>query len=233
MRIFLGLALFAAAWMGLLTLVLLPAIVEPLVVDAVRAASPFGTEGLEVDVEVSAAGLLVGSIDSIRLRGSDLDAGGAAVGSMDITISSVSTTDHSFANMAGTVSSLAILVDGVVGAVDRITLSDSTAEVVAVVSLDAPSALALIRNAFADAGMAIEQVQLVKDGIAFPLLGEVVQVPITVQEGALVVPDLFGSSPLAVREPGPDDPWRLIDVAVSSNGVTIDAVLDATSLTRG
>ena len=51
-------------------------------------------------------------------------------------------------------------------------------------------------------------------------------VPLAVQDGALVVPDLLGGGPLELLAPLPDDAWHLTGASITTDGMDIDATVD-------
>src|SRR5438093_13286296 len=95
MRTFLGWATLVAI-LGAIAFIAAPLVARPLVVAAVRAASPFGTAPLDVEVGVGTLALLRGTIDDIRVTGSNLASGRITVGRLDIDAHDVGIGDRAF-----------------------------------------------------------------------------------------------------------------------------------------
>jgi hypothetical protein len=57
-----------------------------------------------------------------------------------------------------------------------------------------------------------------------------VEVPIGVEDGAIVVIDPFGTGSLELVKPSETDAWRFTGVVVTPSGMTIDASLDVERL---
>jgi hypothetical protein len=227
-RILVVFILLAAGVVALVGFVAVPIAVRPIVADAVREALPFGDQPVTVDVDVNTVGLLLGRIDRIHVTGTDLDGDGPSIAALDITVEGASTSDRSFLDIDGVVRSLAVeSFDGTPLTIDSIDLSGASGDVVAVANLDDRAGVALVGGAFADAGLAVEGIELVDGGVAFSVLGQRVQLALGVDQGALVLPDVLGLGPLTLLEPGIDDPWRLSSVTVTASGMTIVADIDA------
>jgi len=150
-----------------------------------------------------------------------------------MTVTDVSTTDHRFRTASGRLRDVELpFVQSSTLTIDSIELDGPFGDVAAVAMLDIRGSLAIIGNAFADAGLAIEGLELIDGGVAFSVLDQRVEVPLAVDEGALVLPDVLGG-PLVVVEPGPDDPWRLTGVRVTPSGFEIDVQLEPEGVLGG
>ena len=228
MRSFLGFALFATVAVAILAIVLVPVIVGPLVASAVRAASPFGETSLDVQVDVNALALIVGTVDRIHVTAADLDVDGTTVDDLDVTVTRVSTTDRSFAAIDGALSGIAVPTDiGGVVDLERVDLSGPSDDVLATARLTPEAAVALLTQSLTDAGLAPDGVELIDGGVGLVLFGQRVDVPLGVVDGALVLPGIAGGSELVVFAPEADAPWRLTGVVVTPSGILIDAQVDA------
>ena len=226
MRGFLGIVVLLLVALVAAALVAVPTIVRPIVVDAVRAASPFGDQPIDVEVEIDPVALMLGSIDRIHVTGANLEAEGASIAGLDLTLTHVLTGDHTFRSMSGRLTGVSLpFVQSSTLVIDTIELSGRSGDVSAVVRLDLRAALALIGNAFADAGIAVESLELAEGGVAFVLFNQRVVVPVSVDTGALVIPDVAGGL-LVIVEPGPDDPWRITGVAVTPSGMEVQVSLE-------
>jgi hypothetical protein len=226
MRGFLAFVFVLLAALAVAALVIVPIVVRPIVADTVRAALPFGDQPVNVDVELNPVGLLSGTIDRIHVTGTGLRAEGAVIGELDMTLTNVSTTDHRFRTASGRLRNVELpFVQSSTLTITSIELDGPYGDVAAMALLDVRASLAVIGNAFADAGIAVEGLELIDGGIAFSILDQRVEVPLAVDAGALVLPDVLGG-PLVVVEPGPDDPWRLTGVRVTRSGFEIDVQLE-------
>lgn len=227
MRGFLGFVFVLVAALVVAALVIVPVAARPIVEDAVRAVLPFGDQPVDVEIDVNPVGLLLGTIDRIRVTGVELEAEGAIIGQLDMTVTDVSTASRTFRTLTGRLANVELpFVQSSTLVVTSIELGGPFGDVDAEARLDVRASLALIGNAFADAGMAVEQLELIEGGVAFAILGQRIEVPLAVDAGALVLPDVGGAGQLVIVEPGPDDPWRLTGVAVTPSGFTIDVALE-------
>ena len=227
MRGFLGFVVLLLAALAVAALVIVPIVARPMVADAVRVALPFEDQPVDVEVDLNPVGLLLGSIDRIHVTGSGLEAEGARIGEMDMTVTDVSTTTRRFRTASGHLRGVELpFLQSQTIVITAIDLDGPYGDVDAVANLDVRASLALVGNAFADAGVAVEEVELIDGGVALTLFGQRVEVPIGVDQGALVLPDVAGSGQVVIAEPGPDDPWRLTGVRVTRSGFAIDVALE-------
>lgn len=221
MRRFLGFVVLLLVALGVAAVVVVPMLVRPMVVDTVRAVLPFDDQPIEVEVEINPMSLLLGSIDRIHVTGSDLSAEGADIAGLELTLTHVLTGDRTFERLTGRLTGVALpFVQRETLVIDTIELSGQSGDVSAVARLDLRAALALVGNAFADAGIAVDSLELVDGGVAFALFDQRVVVPVGVDTGALLIPDVAGGQ-LVIIEPGPDDPWRITGVGVTPSGMEV------------
>lgn len=233
MRGFLGFVLVLLAALVVAALVIVPIVARPIVEDAVRAALPFEDQPLVVEVDLDPLGLLTGTIDRIHVTGTALKAEGANIGDLDMTVTDVSTTDRTFRSVAGRLADVELpFVQATTLVITSIDLDGPFGDVDAVANLDVRASLALIGSAFADAGIPVEQLELVDGGAALSMLGQRVEVQVAIDQGALVLADVGGAGPLVIVEPGPDDPWRLTGVRATTSGFAIDVALEPEGMLR-
>ena len=226
MRGFLGFAVLLLAALAVAALVAVPMVVRPMVVDAVREASPFGDAPLEVEVDINPVSLMLGTIDRIRIKGTGLQAEGADIALLDLTLTDVETGSHEFRGLTGRLTGVSLpFVQASDLVIESIDLSGTPDHVTATAKLDLRATLSLIGNAFADAGIAVDSLEVVEGGIAFALFNQRVVVPVGVDAGALVIPDVAGG-PLVIVEPGPDDPWRITGAEVGLTGMEVDVAFE-------
>lgn len=226
-RSILGFLVFTAALIAILAALVLPMLVAPMVVSAVRDASPFGDQPLDIEVDVNAVGLARGFVNEIRVSGSGLETEDLAIGSLQVTLRGVRISDHyPFDEVTGRLGGVVVPWAGRVPiSVRSVTLSGPSTDVVAQATLDPDQAMVLIRNAFADAGLEPTNVELVDGAVAVEIAGQRLELALIVVDGALVVPTPAGFS-VEVLEPDADDAWRVLAVSVSPSGLRIDASLD-------
>jgi hypothetical protein len=214
--------------------IVVPVIARPVIVSAVQAASPFGDTPLQVDVDCNVFGLLAGTVDRIRVRGTNLKRGDVTIGALDVTVRDAATSGQAFRSIDGTLSAVAVPSgDGTPLTIDEIDLSGPSAATTASATLDHDAAVRLIESAFADAGIDVSGIELGTGTVAFKAFGSRVEVPVRVENGAIAVVDPFGTGSLELVKPRPDDGWRFTGVTVTEGGMTIDAIVDAGKLLGG
>jgi hypothetical protein len=234
MRGFFGFLGFVAVLVALVAAFAVPSVVGPMVASSVRAASPFGDQPLDVQVDVDAIGLIRGFVREIHVSGSKLELDGATIESLDLRVRAVGIGDHAFAETLGGLDGIAIPTgDGSIISVARVTLSGPSMALIAEATMERAAAVAFIQHQCDVQGVAVSDLQLTAGGVSFVIFEQRVDVPIGVQDGALVIPDMLGAGPLELLAPLPDDPWRITGVAVTTNGIDIVASVDVGGLLRG
>lgn len=231
MRGLVGFVVLTATLVALLAAFAVPAVVAPVVAAAVRAASPFGDQPLEVEVDVDPLALLWGQVSEIRISGANLERDGASVGALDLTVRGAGLGDREFERVEGSLATIAVAgQDGRPIRVRSVLLGGPSRAVVAKAGVDPADAVALIGAALADAGFRVDSIQLVDGGAAIGALGrEAIVIP-TVADGGIYVPAVLGSSPIPIIVPEPGDAWRISTVTVSPRGLDIEASVDAQRL---
>jgi len=234
MRGFFGFLGFVAVLIVLLAAFAVPAVVGPVVATAVRAASPFGDQPLDVQVDVDPIGLIRGFVREVHVSGASLERDGATIKSLDVTVRAVGIGDHAFTDALGGLRGVGIpTFDGSVISVDRITLSGSSRALIAEATLKREAALAFVQHQFDVRGIAISGLELTPGGVSLVLFEQRIPLQIGVQDGALVIPDLLGGGPLELLAPLPEDPWRLTGATITPNGIVIDATVDVGAILGG
>jgi len=237
-RGFLGFTMLALVGLGALVFFVLPAVVAPMVVTAVRDALPFGDQPLVIDATVTGPGLLSGSIDQIHVTGSKLALSGAnsgvTIGKLDVTVQQVSIADHSFTAVSGGLDDVTFpMSNGLPATIARVDLTGSSDAVTAEAQFGPKEAIAFITRSFADVGVQVDGVELEDGDVAVMVFGQRVELGIGVQDGALVVPDALGAGPITLLAPGPDDQWRLTGASVTPGGLEVDALTNVAALLKG
>lgn len=229
-RIILAAILLAALIVAGVAIVV-PLVARPVIAAAVQGASPFGDQPLQVEVDCNVFGLLTGTVDRIHVRGADLERGEATIAALDVTLTDVTTSGNAFDAVAGTLAAITLPIEeGTALTIDEVHLSGSSAEATASASLGRAAAIRLIEWAFADAGVDVAGVELGTATVVFQVFGTRAEVPIGVEDGAIVLVDPFGTGAFEVITPAPDDAWRFTGVAVTPAGLTIDANVDVERL---
>lgn len=211
-----------------------PAIVKPMVVSAVRTGSPFAGQALDVQVDLDAVDLLRGVIGEIHVTGSHLERGGVTIAHLDVTATDVRIGDHPVASIEGSLVGVDVLLDdGATLRMSSIGVTGPSNELEAVAHLDAGQATAFVQHAFDEEGVSVGEIQLADGGVSFVVFEQRVTVPLGVEDGALVIPDLLGAGPLEVLAPIEGDPWRIVGVSVTPGGLDLTAVADVAGLLAG
>lgn len=233
MRTFLGWGALVAV-LGAAAYLLGPIVARPLVADAVRAASPFGSAPLQVDVDVSALGLLRGTIDRIHVSGANLSADRLRIGSLDATASRVEIVDRAFGSMTGTLDAVVLRRgDGTEIQAREVQLVGPSAEVEATVAIGRAAALEIIRRALEGAGLPTSNLALIDGGVRLTVLGQPTDIALGAVGGALTIAgSIAGGGSIVVFGPEAGDPWRITGVAVSPDGLEVHALLDLGPLLR-
>ena len=211
--------------------IVVPLVARPMIATAVQAASPFGDQVLEVEVDSNVFGLLTGTVDRIRVRGADLRRGDVTVAKLDVTLTDVATSGRAFRTVDGTLALIDVPIDGADPiTIDDVKLDRSSTDMSAVATLGHEAAIRLVQSAFVDAGMEVTDIQLGTGSITLDVFGARVEVPIGVEGGAIVLVDPFGTGAFEVVTPGEGDAWQFTGVAVTPGGMTIDARVDVERL---
>ena len=211
--------------------IVVPLIARPIIAAAVQTESPFGDQHLDIEVDCNVFGLLSGTVDRIRVRGTDLKHGDTQIGAVDVTLTDVATSGHAFRDSAGAVAGIEAPTDDGAGlSIDQVTVDGSSADLAAVATLDRAAAVRLVEIAFDEGGVDVSGVELGAGTVAFEVFGARAEVPIGVEDGAIVLVDPFGTGSFEIVTAGANDGWRFTGVVVTPNGLTIDATLDVEKL---
>lgn len=226
MRSFLGWVSLVAI-LGAIAFLVAPVAVRPLVVDAVRAVSPFGSAPLDIEVSLDPLGLLRGTVDRIHVTGANLQASGASVGTLDVTATDVAIGDHTFDSIEGSLRSVVLTLagGGTIG-VDRVELSGPSSAVDATASIAQGASIDLVRGALAEAGLPVESIELIDGGVRVQVLGQRTDVAIGVVDGSLAIAGAFSGGRIVQFGPSSGDAWRLTSVAISPEGMQVHATAD-------
>ncbi len=234
MRSFLGWVVLVV-FLGAAASILVPIVARPLIAEAVRAASPFGAAPLEVDVAVSATGLLRGTIDRIHVTGAKLATEGLTIGRLDVTADDVGVLDHAFSSMTGTLEDVVLRRgDGSEIQARQVRLAGPSTGVEATAAVGRDATLGLVRSALEAGGLPTGNVALVDGGVRVTVLGQPAVVTLGAVDGAVTIAgSIAGAGPIVVFGPEPGELWRITGVTVSSNGLDVRALLDLGPLLSG
>jgi hypothetical protein len=231
MRSLLGFLVFTAVVIGLVVAFAVPPLVAPMVEAAVRDASPFDDQPLDVEVEVDAIGLLRGFVSEIRISGEGLVDDDVTIGKLDLTVRGVRIDDQSFADVDGGLSAVAVpLFDFEPLVVNRIAFDGASDAVAATASLDHDAALAFITRSFVEQGVDASGIELIDGGVSVVIFEQRVDLAIGVADGALVIPDILGTGPMELLAPLPDDPWRFVGATATFGGLELVAEVDGAAV---
>jgi len=233
MRSFLGWVLLVAV-LGGLAFIFAPIVARTLVADAVRAASPFGSQPIDVEVDATALALLGGKVDSIHLTGANLAAGRLDVGSLDATADGVGILDRAFDSMTGTLSAVTLRrSDGTDLRAREVRLSGPSDAVDATADVGAAAALKIVRQALESAGLPSDNAELVDGGVRLSVLGQATTLALGAVDGSVTIAgSVAGGGPIVVFGPEPGDPWRITGVSVTTAGLDVHAVVDLGAMLR-
>jgi len=232
MRSLFGFLAFTVVLVGLGLALLVPAIVGPMVVAEVRAASPFGDQPLRVTADVDAIALIRGYVGEIHASGENLEREEFRIGALDLTARDVAIGDHSSSAVSGRLDAVSVLLPDAFTLLEisSVDLSGPSDAVVATAHVDREAALAFMRWSFADAGIVVDDIDLIPGGISLVIFDQPIQVLVGPQDGALVIADLIGTGPMELLTPQPTDPWRITGVTISPGGMDITADMEVARL---
>jgi hypothetical protein len=227
---FLRFVIFFGTLVALLVLVGVPAVASPLLTQMVR------DEGLRADdMRVTVAffdpTLLLARTERLRIEATGVDLGPAHALGMDLSLGRVALLDRTFESITGNVREVSLRAGGMDITVDRVEV-DGPAEAANVAAHFTPAqSSAVVRQAARLIGFGLDDVHLLNGRVEIELAGVRTGGTLSVEGGALVLRPQIGPTLLLIQ-PAPTDPWRLTDVRVAPDGVTISGVVDAESLAR-
>jgi hypothetical protein len=225
---FLRFAAFAVLMVGLLVFVVLPAVASPVLTQMVRDVGLRGDD-LNVSIEYFDPSLLGGNAQSLTIRGRNVELPPALVGDLDLRFGNVSLIDRTFQTITGELKNVTLAAGGLTVQVASVQVDGPSHNASATGRFSADQTQQLVEGAARRAGLELEGVRLVDGGLRMSLGGLETRAGIAVQGGALVLsPD--GIPPVLLMQPAPSDPWRLSEAFVSTAGVTVRGLFDATTL---
>jgi hypothetical protein len=220
--------LFAGLMVGLLLFVVVPIAAGPIVGGMVRQA---GFPGQDVDVSVDLFGpaLFSGRAQTVHLQADDVAVPHGNVGRLDLTLSGVSVSDHSFQSVSGTLHDVMVNgPDGVSISVRTVDLHGPATRAMARGKIDTADAERMVRDVAAGAGVDIDSVELRDGGLRIKSGGNTSDARLRVAGRALIL-DQDGKSTVLVA-PATSEDWHLDGVSIGPDGIQVDLEVDAQAL---
>jgi hypothetical protein len=222
-------AAFSAALIALLVFVVIPVVAGPIISGLAHDAGLEGDD-VEVSVDLLGPGILSGRAPSVRIQGNELDVPRAVIGRVDLTLTEVSLSDRTFETVSGTLYEVRVTGPGDVGiVVETIDLEGPAEATRATGRLDRPESEALVREIASQAGLEVDDVIVGDGSITFQQGGRTVDARLRVTGDALIL-DPVGVEPIVLLAPAPSDSWRLSDVIITPDGMTVDLTVDVRDL---
>lgn len=222
-------AVFSAALIALLVFVVIPVVAGPLISGLARDAGLVGDD-VEVSVDLLGPGIISGRAPSVRFQGNEVVVSRAVIGRVDLTLTEVSFSDRSFETVSGTLYEVRVTGPGDVAiVVDVIDLEGPAQATRATGRLDRPESEALVREIARQAGLDVDDVILGDGLITIQQGGQSVDARLRVAGDALIL-DPAGVEPIVLLAPAPSESWRLSDVVITPEGMTVDLTVDVRDL---
>lgn len=225
---FLRFAAFAVVLVALLVFIVVPAIASPLLTQTVRDMG-LQADDLAVTVEPFHLSLLTGRSERLHVRGSNVRIPPGQVERLDLTFGRVSFLARTFGTVKGELGGVALHAGGLDITISSIEVDGLADSADATARLNAAESEDLIALAARRGGLVLDQVRLADGALTVRLAGLDTRAGISVQGGALVL-EPRGAAPVLLLQPLPTDPWRLTEAWVTTDGLTIRGVVDASRL---
>lgn len=208
--------------------VIVPAVASPVLTQMLRDTGIRG-DGLNVSLGYFDPSLFSGRAETLNVRGQNIEVPPALIGDLDVTLGGVSLVDRTFERIDGQLNDVTIAAGGLTLQVASVVVDGPAHAASATGRFSAAQTQQLVEHAGRRAGLPVNDVQLVDGGLRLQLGGIETTAGIAVHGGALVLAPDAGQAVLLLQ-PAPSDPWRLSDAFVSTTGVTVRGVFDASSL---
>jgi hypothetical protein len=221
---------FAAVLVALLVFVVVPVVASPVLTQIVRDMG-LQADDLDVSIDSFDPALLAGRATRVRLQGSNVALGPATVERLDLGLGNVSFVERNFETLRGELRGVTVTAGGVTLRVSSVQVDGPAAAARATGHFTAAESEQLVRTAAQRAGLRLDRVRFVEGGLRVSIGGVETGARADVQGGALVLdPDI--GPPVVLLQPAPTDPWRLSEAYVTSTGIAVSGVVDATRLTE-
>lgn len=222
-------AAFSAALIALLVFVIIPVAAGPIISGVLRDAGVVGDD-MDVSVDLLGPSILSGRAPSVRLRADDVEVPRAVIGHIDVTLTEVSVSDRSFESISGTLHDVRVTGPGGTALVVEDIDLDGPAEATrATGRMDRPESEALVREIAQQAGVDVEEVSLGEGSLTIEHGGRATEAHLRVAGDALIL-ETAGADPVVLLAPAPSESWRLRDVRITPDGMTVDLTVDARDL---
>ena len=189
----------------------------------------FSGSNLKVSVDLLGPALLSGAAQSVHLEGDDVGVPHGVVGHVDVTLDDVSLSDHSFASVSGTLTSVRINAPGGPVTVGTVTLDGPSRRMRATGSLSASESRKLVRNVANDAGLQVDNVMLQEGKVTLENGSQTMDASLRIAGNALVL-DQPGRASTVLVAPAPSEQWQISSVDVSVSGIRVGLDVDAQGL---
>lgn len=222
-------AVFSAALIALLVLVVIPVVAGPIISGLARDAGVVGDD-VDVSVDLFGPSILTGRAPSVRLQAEGVEVPRAVIGHLDVTLTDVSLSDRSFESVSGALQDVRVSGPGGVPiTVQAIDLEGPAEATRATGRMDRPESEGLVREIAAQAGVDVDDVSLGDGSLTIQHGGQTTEARLRVAGDALIL-EAPGADPVVLMAPAPSESWRLSDVRVTPEGMTVDLVVDMRDL---
>jgi hypothetical protein len=216
---------FFALVAGLLTFVLLPAAISPLLTQYVRDMG-LKADDLQVSVDTFDPAILSGRAGSVRVYATNVEIGRATVRQLDLTFDDVSFFDRSFRSVDGQMDDVMVAGGGVSAQASQVSVAGPAGQATATGQFDSQESEDLVKAAARRVGVSLDGAQFVNGGLRLTSHGISVNAGISVEGGALVLRPAIGD-PILLIQPQTSDPWQLDEAFVTPSGITVRGTVDA------
>lgn len=223
--------IFVSVLLAVLVFVVLPLAAGPVIAGVLQSGG-LRAQTLDVDVDANGLQLLGGRADVLRLQAAGVDTQGFRVDELDLSLRGVALFDRTFQAVDGRLTGVRV-PDPTGGsvAITSMELSGQAEATRAVGTLGAATSEALLRRAAFESGVPVDRVSLGNGEVRFGRGPVEVPGRLEVRDGSLLLSSELVS--VVLVQPDPASPWRLEEVRVSPDGITVEGTLDTTVLAGG
>lgn len=219
---------FSVVLVALLVFVVVPVVASPLLTQMVRDMG-LQADDLEVSIDSFDPALLSGHASRLRVNGSNVALGVATVERLNVVFGDVSFIERSFETLSGTLNGVVVTAGGLTLRVSSVQVDGPATAAHATGHFSAAEGERLVHAAAERAGVRLDNVRFVEGGLRVSIAGLETGARAEVKGGALVL-DPDAGAPVVLLQPAPTDPWRLSEAYVTTTGIAVSGVVDATRL---
>lgn len=220
---------FSAALIALLVFVVIPVVAGPIISGLLRDAGLAGDD-IDVSVEILGAEILSGRVPAMRLKAEDVEVRNATIGRLDVTLDGVSATDRSFGSISGTLWDVRVAGPGGLPIVlETVHLAGPAGSARATGTLDRSESQALVRAVAGQAGVTIDEVTLGDGILTLQQDGQTTEAQARLAGERLVL-EMEGAEPVELLPPAPSGSWRVREVGITPDGMTVELSVDLRGL---